>query len=459
MNKTYKYTLTSGEKKEVSFDVGVHKIAVTNASGKEGGGGAVYTAGDHIEISQQNVISADISPAFEAMAEEFDPSKQYKAGDLVTANEKIYKFTNDCDLYPFFKIESGNSLQTTWGQPWDNNHLHWIKIENDTDKDIYVTTAGYEYDFPIMCCVYIRDTSYTGTVTYSEMRLDSQSFMEEVDYTATLTFNNGGTYMYCNQTIQNPVTDYSNPVYTIRGRWFKSSQSVSQDIANDCNATFANPPSVPPSNLTEETIIAENLGKIYTAGSNIIINGNEISAIDTTYSAGANISISDGVISAEYVAGDGLNTATDQQGRTILINTLVPVYNINAVSELATVSYYDGVSTDSYRLFEQYFEIDITNLTAGITAGTDIKDLQICECMIGCTASFDGSTYNFKIPANQDKIFIDGAQTQYITISPSRVEVITDQNNSTRILIDRETNTAGVTYTKAYVRVKYLLPQ
>lgn len=35
MNKTYKYTLSSGEKKEIIFDVGVNRLAITNANGYE----------------------------------------------------------------------------------------------------------------------------------------------------------------------------------------------------------------------------------------------------------------------------------------------------------------------------------------------------------------------------------------------------------------------------------------
>lgn len=59
MNKVYKYTLTSGEKKEITFDVGVHRLAISNANGTDGGGGGVtYTAGENIQISEENVISA-----------------------------------------------------------------------------------------------------------------------------------------------------------------------------------------------------------------------------------------------------------------------------------------------------------------------------------------------------------------------------------------------------------------
>lgn len=36
MNKTYKYTLTAHEKKEISFDTGVARLAITNGDGVDG---------------------------------------------------------------------------------------------------------------------------------------------------------------------------------------------------------------------------------------------------------------------------------------------------------------------------------------------------------------------------------------------------------------------------------------
>lgn len=69
MNKTYKYTLSSGEKKEITFDVGVQRLAITNANGEDG---KTYIAGDGIAIDEEtNVISSTLT-----------------AGDGVSINEQ-----------------------------------------------------------------------------------------------------------------------------------------------------------------------------------------------------------------------------------------------------------------------------------------------------------------------------------------------------------------------------------
>lgn len=51
MNKAYKYTLSSGEKKEITFDVGVQRLAITNANGTDGGGGG---GGVSYDIDEQD---------------------------------------------------------------------------------------------------------------------------------------------------------------------------------------------------------------------------------------------------------------------------------------------------------------------------------------------------------------------------------------------------------------------
>ena len=59
MNKTYKYTLSAGEKKEITFGVGVYKLAVTNANGEDG---KTYIAGEGIAIDEEtNVISSTLT--------------------------------------------------------------------------------------------------------------------------------------------------------------------------------------------------------------------------------------------------------------------------------------------------------------------------------------------------------------------------------------------------------------
>lgn len=57
-----------------------------------------------------------------------------------------------------------------------------------------------------------------------------------------------------------------------------------------------------------------------SAGNNITISGNTISATDTTYTAGSNISISNGVISATdttYTAGTGINISNGEISCTV----------------------------------------------------------------------------------------------------------------------------------------------
>lgn len=82
-----------------------------------------------------------------------------------------------------------------------------------------------------------------------------------------------------------------------------------------------------------------------TAGSNITISGNTISATDTTYTAGTNITISNGVISASgggttYTAGDNINIENGEISITsIELNTLGG-YNEQEHSELQSTGLY-----------------------------------------------------------------------------------------------------------------------
>lgn len=212
MNKTYKYTLSSGEKKEITFDVGVHRLAISNANGEDGGSGVVYTAGDNIQISEENVISATdttytagsgieiseqnvISNTAEGntdiIAEEYDNAKSYAVGDYCVYDNKLYRCISAITPPYWYKIPIKFSdflnFSNVSANPEDcyvtvQSNGHWIMAstaQNQTIRNIgfsqnysliyeYVGTAstdyynGFDYYDPSVIAQYFPNGGYAS---------------------------------------------------------------------------------------------------------------------------------------------------------------------------------------------------------------------------------------------------------------------------------------------------------
>ena len=76
MNKTYKYTLTSGEKKEVTFDVGVNRLAISNANGEDGAGNIDKMKDIELTDLQDKQILV-----YDSTSEKWKNENQLSAGD------------------------------------------------------------------------------------------------------------------------------------------------------------------------------------------------------------------------------------------------------------------------------------------------------------------------------------------------------------------------------------------
>lgn len=212
MNKTYKYTLSSGEKKEITFDVGVNRLAISNANGEDGGSGVVYTAGNNIQISEENVISA-IDTTYTAgsgieiseqnvisntaegntdiIAEEYDNAKSYAVGDYCIYDNKLYKCISAITPPYWYKIPIKFSdflnFSNVSAIPEDcyvtvQTNGHWIMAstaQNQTIRNIgfsqnysliyaYSGTAstgyynGFDYDVPSVIAQYFPNGGYAS---------------------------------------------------------------------------------------------------------------------------------------------------------------------------------------------------------------------------------------------------------------------------------------------------------
>lgn len=184
MNKTYKYTLSSGEKKEVTFDVGVYQLAISNANGEDGAG-VVYTAGENIQISEENVISATdttytagsgieiteqnvINNTAEGntdiIAEQYDNEKAYAVGDYCIYDNKLYRCISAISPPYWYKIpkrfSSGMNFTNTSANPQDcyvtvQSNGHWIMASAYQNQTINIAQFSF-YDFAL-------NTEYNGT--------------------------------------------------------------------------------------------------------------------------------------------------------------------------------------------------------------------------------------------------------------------------------------------------------
>ena len=120
-----------------------------------------------------------------------------------------------------------------------------------------------------------------------------------------------------------------------------------------------------------------------TAGSNITITGNTISAIDTTYTAGENITIENGVISATGGGGNGGNSLLDFKWLD---------YELNDMSWVRADTF-SWLDSDVYQVAYQHLASDIS----GKTLRT--------ETISGITISFYLASDGHKIcPASQEAI-------------------------------------------------------
>lgn len=185
MNKTYKYTLSSGEKKEITFDVGVYQLAISNANGEDGGTGVVYTAGENIQISEENVISAtdttytagsgiEISEQnvisntaqgnTDIIAEQYDNEKSYAVGDYCIYDNKLYRCISPIAPPYWYKIpkrfSSGMNFTNTSADPQDcyvtvQSNGHWIMASAYQNQTINIAQFSF-HDFAL-------NTVYNGT--------------------------------------------------------------------------------------------------------------------------------------------------------------------------------------------------------------------------------------------------------------------------------------------------------
>lgn len=206
MNKTYKYTLSSGEKKEITFDVGVQRLAITNANGTDGGSGVTYTAGENIQISDENVISATnttytagdgiaiseqnvISNTArgntDIIAEEYDSEKSYAVGDYCIYDNKLYRCISAIMPPYWYKIpkrfSSGMNFTNVSADPQDcyvtvTANGHWVMASAYQNQKIRIAQFTF-YDFALSS-VYggTESTGYYNGYDYSDPSIIAQYF-------------------------------------------------------------------------------------------------------------------------------------------------------------------------------------------------------------------------------------------------------------------------------------------
>ena len=307
--------------------------------------GIEYTAGDNIQISSENVISAtdttysagdNVSISSENVISATETT--YTAGDniqisadnKISATDTTYTAGDNVAISVDNEISSVNTLvfdvkyiRVTDTFQYDANAIAPFLAEvfkNDKRAIVRVQDGNYNiYDIYTLRHYEV----YNNGAAFSKVNpsIVSANQREIGCANIALTVNNGvGTLTYTSTGVTDlpeGATAGQIPISDGHSGW------IAGDIPTELpSVSSSDEGKVLKVNSSGNWSVGTDNDTTYTAGTNVQINGNVISATDTTYTAGSNVQINNDVISATdttYTAG--ANITIDANNEISATNT------------------------------------------------------------------------------------------------------------------------------------------
>lgn len=188
MNKYYKYTIPSGGTKEVTFDVGVKKIGLSNASGSDGAS-SIEKLKD-IELTD---LQNDQILVYDSTSETWKNKDQLTAGDGISVANGVISLNEEANLV-FNSLNYSNTPKKTGGKWVNGNDLYKLTI--NIQSPMYLPNVGtLELTIPV--------SGVEQVVNYETFFTDGTDFLAIV--------NNNNISVKCTETkvIITTTADYS----------------------------------------------------------------------------------------------------------------------------------------------------------------------------------------------------------------------------------------------------------